>query len=32
LILILVGLTYRYFDKIGTKLAPIVKEILQRGE
>jgi predicted RNA-binding Zn-ribbon protein involved in translation (DUF1610 family) len=32
LILILVRLTYRYFDKIGAKLAPIVKEILQRGE
>ncbi len=32
LILIFVGLAYRYFDKIGTTLAPIVKEILQRGE
>ncbi len=30
IILALVFLSYRYFEKIGTTLAPIVKEILQR--
>ncbi|MEN3038929.1 MAG: hypothetical protein ABDI07_07245, partial [Candidatus Kryptonium sp.] len=29
-ILTLVALTYIYFDEVGTTLAPIVKEILQR--
>lgn len=30
IIFVLVVLTFWYFEKIGTKLAPIVKEILQR--
>jgi len=32
LLLILVVLAYRYFDKIGTTLAPVLKQVLQKGE
>ncbi len=32
IILLLLILTFRYFEKIGTSLAPVVKEILQRNQ